>query len=87
VRLHLPTTKSGGMWLPRQYGGANCGTQYPRQFGGESVRPTFLGQRLEHELVIERVKWYLQPGAIWRHARLMTHVITDTGAAHAKYSV
>ena len=55
----------------------------PRQFGRESVRPTFLGQRLEHELVIERVKWHFQPGAVWRHTRLMTHVIANTGTAHA----
>jgi hypothetical protein len=46
-----------------------------------------LGQRLEHELVIERVKWYLQPGAIWRHTRLMTHVIANTGTAHTKNGV
>src|SRR5262249_31796316 len=28
-------------------------------------------QRLEHELVIERVKRYLQPGTVWRYTRLM----------------
>src|SRR5262245_53573922 len=49
--------------------------------------PRLLGQRLEHELIIERVKWHLQPGAVWCNARLMTYVIANTGAAHAKHSV
>jgi hypothetical protein len=48
---------------------------------------SILGQRLQHELVIERVKRHLQPGAVWRDAGLMAHVIADTGAPHAKYGV
>src|SRR5215475_6085415 len=46
-----------------------------------------LGQRLQSELVIERVKRHRQTGAVWGNARLMAHVIADAGTPHAKHGV